>query len=266
MYESMVNKLQNPSIFVLSSGSDHQCYVEFIIKLRCKNVLLSNRQRNIELHLLLLQHAHQCTNPTCPSSNCRKMKELLEHQKNCQSGFNNCIRCRRLKFLIDFHSQRCYNRNCTIPNCVNNKSLSQTQLQQPNTPPPLQSSLQNQYQNVSRQLRLSQQENVRLQQQLEQQRRKTESNLDILRQQQLDLANGLEKLSKQQKLTTEKINGFSSQAQEDIEMKEDKHILDNEKELNEDSDPDEDFYIPQDDYQKSKLVIKLPGQKRLAKE
>ena len=266
MYESMVNKLQNPSIFVLSSGSDHQCYVEFIIKLRCKNVLLSNRQRNIELHLLLLQHAHQCTNPTCPSSNCRKMKELLEHQKNCQSGFNNCIRCRRLKFLIDFHSQRCYNRNCTIPNCVNNKSLSQTQLQQPNTPPPLQSSLQNQYQNVSQQLRLSQQENVRLQQQLEQQRRKTESNLDILRQQQLDLANGLEKLSKQQKLTTEKINGFSSQAQEDIEMKEDKHILDNEKELNEDSDPDEDFYIPQDDYQKSKLVIKLPGQKRLAKE
>lgn len=265
MYESMVNKIQNPSIFVLSSGSDHQCYVEFIIKLKCKNVLLSERQRSIELHLQLLQHAHQCTNPTCPSSNCRKMKELLEHQKNCQSGFNYCIRCRRLKSLIDFHSQRCYNRNCTIPNCVNNKSLSQTQLQLPNTPPPLQSSLQNQYQNVTQQLRLSQQENVRLQQQLEQQKRKAESNLDILRQQQLELANGLEKLSKQQKLTTEKINGFSSQAQEDIEIGEEKHILDNEKELNEDSDPDEDFYIPQDDYQKSKLVIKLPGQKRLVK-
>ena len=106
---------------------------------------------------------------------------------------------------------------------------------------------------------------MRLQQQLEQQRRKTESNLDILRQQQLDLANGLEKLSKQQKLTTEKMNGFSSQAQEDIEIEEEKHILDNENELNEDSDPDEDFYIPQDDYQKTKLVIKLPGQKRLVK-
>ena len=223
------------------------------------------KDREILNFILDYYNAHQCTNPTCPSSNCRKMKELLEHPKNCQSRFNNCGVCRRLKFLIDFHSQRCYNRNCTIPNCVNNKSLSQTQLQQPNTPPPLQSSLQNQYQHVSRQLRLSQQENVRLQQQLEQQKRKTESNLDILRQQQLDLANGLENLSKQQKLTTEKINSFSSQAQEDIETKEEKHIFDNENELNQDSDPDEDFYIPQDDYQKSKLVIKLPGQKRLVK-
>ena len=74
----------------------------------------------------------------------------------------------------------------------------------------------------------------------------------------------VQKLSKQQKLTTEKINGFSSQAQEDNEVKEDKHILDNEK-LNEDSDPTKISIFPRMII-KSKLVIKLPGQKRLAKE
>lgn len=258
MYESMVNKLQNPSIFVLSSGSDHQCYVEFIIKLKCKNSLMSNRERNTELHMKLLEHSHNCSDPKCSSSNCKKMKDLIKHSKSCSLGFFNCFECKQFKGLISFHSNRCNNKKCTIPNCVNNKGFSQTHLPQPRTPPPLQPRIfPPSYQYIQNQLILSQQEVGRLQHELNQQNKKALSNLDILRQQQSQLALGLKKLSEQQKLTTEKINAFSSDTHKNIEVEEDVHTFDNEKELDEDSDPDEDFYIPKDDYQKSKLIIKF---------
>ena len=145
-----------------------------------------------------------------------------------------------------------------MPNCVNNKGFSQTHLPQPRTPPPLQPRIfPPSYQYIQNQLILSQQEVGRLQHELNQQNKKALSNLDILRQQQLKLATSLKKLSEQQKLTTEKINAFSSETHKNIEVEEDDHIFDSEKELDEDSDPDEDFYIPKDYYQKSKLIIKL---------
>ena len=34
LYESMVDKLDNPSIIVLSAGSDSQCYPEFLLKVK----------------------------------------------------------------------------------------------------------------------------------------------------------------------------------------------------------------------------------------
>ena len=145
-----------------------------------------------------------------------------------------------------------------MPNCVNNKGFSQTHLPQPRTPPPLQPRIfPPSYQYIQNQLILSQQEVGRLQHELNQQNKKALSNLDILRQQQLKLATSLKKLSEQQKLTTEKINAFSSDTHKNIEVEEDVHTFDNEKELDEDSDPDEDFYIPEDNYQKSKLIIKF---------
>ena len=36
LYESMVNSRSDPTIFVLSAGSDNQCYPEFLLKLRVR--------------------------------------------------------------------------------------------------------------------------------------------------------------------------------------------------------------------------------------
>jgi len=41
------------------------------------------RQRHIQLHLQLLQHAATCNSPNCPSRNCIKMKGLLRHGSTC---------------------------------------------------------------------------------------------------------------------------------------------------------------------------------------
>ena len=34
LYESMVDRLDNPSVIVLSTGSDSQCYPEFLLKVK----------------------------------------------------------------------------------------------------------------------------------------------------------------------------------------------------------------------------------------
>jgi E1A/CREB-binding protein len=41
------------------------------------------RQRHVQLHLQLLQHAATCNSPNCPSRNCIKMKGLLRHGSTC---------------------------------------------------------------------------------------------------------------------------------------------------------------------------------------
>ena len=42
------------------------------------------RQRNIRLHIQLLEHAAQCSSANCSSSNCAKMKMYLNHGKTCK--------------------------------------------------------------------------------------------------------------------------------------------------------------------------------------
>ena len=42
------------------------------------------RQRNLMLHIQLIEHASKCTSQTCQSSNCAKMKEYLMHAKTCK--------------------------------------------------------------------------------------------------------------------------------------------------------------------------------------
>jgi E1A/CREB-binding protein len=42
------------------------------------------RQRNINLHIKLLEHASLCVSPNCASSNCAKMKQYLKHSKICK--------------------------------------------------------------------------------------------------------------------------------------------------------------------------------------
>jgi len=49
------------------------------------------RQRHIQLHMQLLQHAATCHSPKCPSGNCSKMKGLLRHGSTCTVSVS-CLR------------------------------------------------------------------------------------------------------------------------------------------------------------------------------
>lgn len=42
------------------------------------------RQRNLMLHIQLIEHASRCSSSTCSSTNCAKMKEYLMHAKTCK--------------------------------------------------------------------------------------------------------------------------------------------------------------------------------------
>ena len=42
------------------------------------------RQRNLELHIQLIEHASRCTSASCQSKNCAKMKEYLLHARTCK--------------------------------------------------------------------------------------------------------------------------------------------------------------------------------------
>ena len=42
------------------------------------------RQRNLELHIQLIEHASRCTKGNCTSKNCAKMKEYLQHARTCK--------------------------------------------------------------------------------------------------------------------------------------------------------------------------------------
>jgi E1A/CREB-binding protein len=45
------------------------------------------RQRNLMLHIQLIEHASRCKNPNCSSSNCAKMKNYLQHARICKVSF-----------------------------------------------------------------------------------------------------------------------------------------------------------------------------------
>jgi E1A/CREB-binding protein len=42
------------------------------------------RQRNLMLHIQLIEHASRCTSTSCSSTNCAKMKEYLMHARTCK--------------------------------------------------------------------------------------------------------------------------------------------------------------------------------------
>jgi E1A/CREB-binding protein len=77
------------------------------------------RQKSVDLHMRLLIHSSSCTNPQCPSQNCRKMKGLLEHTKVCSSRSTKkpCQICRRVFALLQIHSRDCRDDACPVLYC-----------------------------------------------------------------------------------------------------------------------------------------------------
>jgi hypothetical protein len=77
-----------------------------------------SRQRSMQLHLQLLQHASGCRNPSCPSVNCSKMKNLLKHGATCQVRVQGgCNICQRAWALLRIHARECRRDNCIVPAC-----------------------------------------------------------------------------------------------------------------------------------------------------
>lgn len=76
------------------------------------------RQRNLMLHIQLIEHASRCNSKSCTSSNCAKMKSYLQHSRVCRvKAVGGCRICKRIWTLLRIHAQKCKDRNCPIPQC-----------------------------------------------------------------------------------------------------------------------------------------------------
>ena len=90
------------------------------------------RQRNISLHIALIEHASRCTSSKCTSSNCQKMKSYLKHGQTCKiKASGGCKVCKRIWTLLRIHAQQCKSSSCPIPQCIAiRKRIRQLQLKQ----------------------------------------------------------------------------------------------------------------------------------------
>jgi E1A/CREB-binding protein len=90
------------------------------------------RQRNVMLHIQLIEHAARCQLKNCPSRNCPKMKDVLRHANTCavkvQGG---CKTCKKIWTLLRIHAQKCKDPSCEVPQCLAIKDkMRQLQKQQ----------------------------------------------------------------------------------------------------------------------------------------
>merc|ERR1711862_876596 len=75
------------------------------------------RQRNLQLHIQLIEHASRCEG--CSSSNCAKMKNYLKHGRTCKlKASGGCKICKRIWTLLRIHAQKCKDTVCPIPQCM----------------------------------------------------------------------------------------------------------------------------------------------------
>jgi len=77
------------------------------------------RQKNIKLHIQLIEHASRCKSSSCKSSNCAKMKSYLKHGQTCKlKTIGGCKICKRIWTLLRIHANQCKSSNCPIPQCI----------------------------------------------------------------------------------------------------------------------------------------------------
>jgi len=77
------------------------------------------RQRNLMLHIQLIEHASRCSSSACSSTNCAKMKNYLQHARTCKTKVQGgCRICKRIWTLLRIHAQKCKDAVCPIPQCM----------------------------------------------------------------------------------------------------------------------------------------------------
>lgn len=79
----------------------------------------TDRQRNLMLHIQLIEHASSCKSSKCSSTNCAKMKSYLAHGRQCKlKASGGCKVCKRIWTLLRIHAQKCKAKVCPVPQCV----------------------------------------------------------------------------------------------------------------------------------------------------
>mmetsp|Transcript_26087 Transcript_26087/g.58570 ORF Transcript_26087/g.58570 Transcript_26087/m.58570 type:complete len:333 (+) Transcript_26087:3-1001(+) len=74
------------------------------------------RQRSVNLHMQLLNHAAHCDK--CDSKNCQRMKTFLAHDNECrQKAAGGCRLCVRISNLLNIHARACRAPLCKVPHC-----------------------------------------------------------------------------------------------------------------------------------------------------
>ena len=74
-----------------------------------------------------LQHALDCSNPSCILPLCVNIKLTLQHLKKCKKL--NCTICQEMKSLASKHSESCVDYHCRIPFCTEAKRDSRKRTQ-----------------------------------------------------------------------------------------------------------------------------------------
>ena len=101
-------------IAVESSGEDGQSGSSGLTEAQRKQ-----RQRNLMLHIQLIEHASRCSSAACGSTNCAKMKNYLQHARTCKIKVQGgCRICKRIWTLLRIHAQKCKDAVCPIPQCM----------------------------------------------------------------------------------------------------------------------------------------------------
>lgn len=78
--------------------------------------LQREKSRSVQLHLQLLKHAASCN--SCPSRNCHRMKDFLEHDSMCMvKEAGGCRLCVRINNLLIIHPRSCHAQGCRVPRC-----------------------------------------------------------------------------------------------------------------------------------------------------
>ncbi len=88
------------------------------------------RERNEQLQrtMQLLVHACSCGNPECPSTSCRKVKQLFQHAVTCASKVTGgCTLCKKMWCLLNLHAKSCSRPDCPVPRCRELKELRRRQ-------------------------------------------------------------------------------------------------------------------------------------------
>ena len=67
----------------------------------------------------ILQHALNCSNPSCILPLCVNTKLKLQHSRGCENL--NCTICQEVRYLASLHSESCVDYNCRIPFCIGTK-------------------------------------------------------------------------------------------------------------------------------------------------
>jgi hypothetical protein len=75
------------------------------------------RQRVMEGHVRLLEHACYCQEESCSTQSCDKMKLLVNHFRTCKESKTACQWCKRILLLVRLHAQRCTTERCQVAAC-----------------------------------------------------------------------------------------------------------------------------------------------------